>query len=59
MTTKVTVENHAGFRLEVTFENRVAGEWLRDRSTIIEPDDRSPRQFHVWDGKRIIVQEIP
>ena len=59
MTTRVTVENHGGFKLEVTFENKMKdGSWLRSHSQIIEPEDKTSKEFTIWDGKRLIVQEI-
>ncbi len=58
MTTKVTVDNHGGFKLEVTFENKIEGVWQRSHSTIMEETDQIPRSFYIHDGHRIIVEEI-
>jgi hypothetical protein len=53
MTTKVTVDAHAGWPVKVIFLDQVSE---KETMTIVKP--YTTQDFHVWDGRMITIIEM-
>ena len=56
MTTKVTVDAHAGWPVHVkTIDKGVNGEWTETRTETVPANE--VREFYVHDSRRLLVEE--
>lgn len=58
MTSKVVIDAHAGWPIEVVFEEKLAdGEWQQNSAAVVKPHTEAT--FYIHDSKRIVrVQEM-